>query len=109
MSARYLQNNDIASGLTSLPAGGTFQVEADQWHVVEWSPDQKCFHIQTLREALTINMRAFMENRATSYHPLGVFASQREASKAYAFLRRIRDLREGVEHIEELECEDDES
>ncbi len=70
------------------------QAESAKWHVVEWSPEEKCFHIQTLREALAENLGAFLEDRTTSYHPLGLFASHLEASKACALLQRIRDARE---------------
>ena len=107
MSARYLQNADSA-GLTYLPSDGIMQAESEKLYVVEWSPDQRCFHIQKLGEALAKNLRAFLEDRPTGYHPVGLFASRREASAACEFLRRIRDARERRALANESKSEDDE-
>ena len=67
----------------------------DEPHVVEWSFDQGCFHIQSLAGALQCNLRSFLENRRTSYMPLLICPSSSEAHEACAQLQLICDNREG--------------
>ena len=82
--------------------------EAGELHVLEWSPDQEAFNIQGLKAAVEENLQAFREGRPTSFHPVGLFPSLREASAACEPLMRIRNAREGGEQGDTLECEDDE-
>ncbi|MBL9116696.1 MAG: hypothetical protein JNJ83_16935 [Verrucomicrobiaceae bacterium] len=63
-------------------------------HVVEWSFEQKCFHIQGFEESLRCNLRSFMENRPTSYMIVALCRSLAEASAICDKLKTIRDKRE---------------
>jgi hypothetical protein len=83
--------------------------EAGELHVLEWSPEQNACGIRPLREALTENQRGFREGKPTSYHPLALYTSCRDASAACDVLMRIRNSREALKQADESECKDDET
>ena len=76
------------------PTSGTEAVLFEP-HVVEWSFEQKCFHVQGFAESLRCNLRSFLENRPTSYMIVALCRSHAEASAICDKLQAIRDRREG--------------
>ncbi|MFZ4765333.1 MAG: hypothetical protein ACOYMN_10305 [Roseimicrobium sp.] len=77
-------------------------------HVVEWSFEQKCFHVQSLADSLRCNLDSFLENRPTSYMQIALCRSHSEASAVCGTLQGIRDQREGSQTEPETEGEQDE-
>jgi hypothetical protein len=51
------------------------------YHVVEWSPSQKCFHLQTLVEMIRDNLSVFKKESMTDYLCIGIFETHDQASK----------------------------
>ena len=62
-------------------------------YVLEYSFSQRCFHVETLAEALETNARAFAENRRVDYIPLGIYPTREAAGKECATLNRGRRAR----------------
>ncbi len=59
--------------------------------VVEWSHNQRCFHIETVTDALQMNLRAFHEQRPLDYIPLGIYDSKEEAEAACDAFHKWRE------------------
>ncbi len=72
-------------------------------HVVEWSFQQGCFHVDGFADSLRRNLRSFLENRPASYLIVSLCRSHAEASAVCHKLQAIRDKRDGI--ISELESE----
>ena len=49
--------------------------------ICEYSPAQKCFHVDTLEKSLEINRAMLRCGQVPSYIPLGVFGSSEEAGE----------------------------
>lgn len=66
-------------------------------YVLEWSPAQRAFHIESLAELVTNNMVRFVETvrQRDSYwptfHPIAVFGTREEANMAGQALVNMRD------------------
>lgn len=71
-------------------------------HVVEWSFEQKCFHVQGFAESLRCNLRSFLENRPTSYMIVALCRSHAEACAICDKLQAIRDKREGRHALRDM-------
>jgi hypothetical protein len=54
--------------------------------VLEWSPTQKCIHIDQLGRVLATNLKTSLRGDAPGYIPLGIFASSEEAHDAASSL-----------------------
>ena len=50
--------------------------------VLEWSPRQTAFHVQTLAESLKSTQRAFVKNMALDWMVLGIYRTSVDAHKA---------------------------
>jgi hypothetical protein len=62
--------------------------------VLEYSPTQRCFHVQTVGEMLKKNIRVFKEGRVTDYVCIGIFHNK---EKLQPFLDMAHEvLRESV-------------
>jgi hypothetical protein len=61
------------------------------FHVVEWSPSQKGFHVETVGEMLRDNISVFLGRTMTDYVPIGIFRNKDELDafmkKAYETLK----------------------
>ena len=80
--------------------------------VVEWSEEEKSFHIADLEESLTKNLRAFLDKRPIKYAPLAIVESAEAAleyieafekerpSAATEWLERIQGLNGQTVQIE---------
>lgn len=71
-------------------------------HVVEWSFEQKCFHVQGFTESLRCNLRSFLENRPTSYMIVALCRSSAEACAVCDKLQAIRDKSEGRHSLRDM-------
>ena len=58
------------------------------YHVVEWSPSQQCFHLQTLAEMIRDNLSVFKMESITDYLCIGIFESHEQASN---YIRKLRE------------------
>ena len=65
------------------------QIKKHEW-VLEWSFNQRCFHIEPLLDAIKCNLRCYISDGATDYVLMGIFNSDDEASKAAQMLREKR-------------------
>lgn len=65
---------------------------ADRWWAC-WSPQQRCFHLETEREALEINGRAFALNHIVEYVPIAIFDDEQQARDLLTQLQAIRNIR----------------
>lgn len=58
--------------------------------VVEFSARQQCFHVESLEDMISSNIRAFKGQSMTDYLPIGIFKTREEAhrflDKAHAVL-----------------------
>lgn len=61
--------------------------------VLEWSFRQKCFHVTSVDEMLSINLAAFKNNRGLQFIPIGVFDSSKAAHDAAEKLHPILEAR----------------
>ena len=53
----------------------------DKLQVVEWSPSQKCFHVQTVGGMILDNVRVFKGQCMTDYLPIGIFQTEAELER----------------------------
>jgi len=54
--------------------------EFEKATVVEWSSQQKCFHVFTVRDMLEHNRQAFLRGQGgTDFVPIGFFSTDRDA------------------------------
>jgi len=60
-------------------------------YVVEWSPSQRCFHLQTVIEMVRDNLNVLMGKSITDYLCVGVFESYDQASDFIARLQKKLD------------------
>ncbi len=60
----------------------------DAHFVVEWSPSQRAFHLQTVSEMLQDNLRVFKGESMADYLCIGIFKTHTEASD---FIRGLRE------------------
>jgi len=58
-------------------------------HVVEWSPSQQCFHLQTLEEMIRDNLSVFKGKSMTDYLCIGIFGTYEQASN---YIRKLREI-----------------
>lgn len=65
-------------------------IDPEEMWVLEWSREQKCFHIETVEEMLTGNLDAFVVGHESQYVPLYFCATRGEATVCS---RRLRDLK----------------
>ena len=61
--------------------------------VVEWSPSQKCFHVQEVEGMLRDNRSVFLKKSMTDYLCIGIFETEEELQK---FLDEAYKYREGL-------------
>ena len=54
--------------------------------VVEYSPKQNCFHIQTFEDMLKVNARTVANKQEPGYIVLGIYEEREDADKAFAEL-----------------------
>jgi hypothetical protein len=59
------------------------------YHVVEWSPSQRSFHLQTYEEMIMDNERVFMGESMTDYLCIGVFETYEQASNYISKLQEM--------------------
>ena len=59
--------------------------------VVEWSPSQKCFHVQTISEMIRDNQKVFRGESITDYLPIGIF---QEYSDVERFIGKAHEVLE---------------
>lgn len=83
------------------PSSGT-EAMLYEPHVVEWSFEQKCFHVQSFADSLRCNLRSFLENHATSYMIVSLCRSHAEACAICDKLQAIRDKREGRHSLRDM-------
>jgi hypothetical protein len=57
--------------------------------VIEYSPSQKCFHVESVAEMLQCNLRVFRGQTLTDYLPIAVFEDYEEV---YAFLKKAHEI-----------------
>ena len=68
-------------------------------YVVEWSPSQRCFHIQPLADAVAGNLAKWLDAQADpaaffpDYVPLALCATRREATEVCEKLNAVRSRR----------------
>lgn len=103
-----MSSPDFQKALSS-PVGGNDPAGVAELHVVEWSAEQKALGVRSLSDAVTQTLKAYVEGKPTSFYPVGLFASPMEASAACERLQRIRNAREGMEQLEEQDCEGNEN
>jgi hypothetical protein len=64
----------------------------EELEVLEWSPSQKCFHIQTVKKMLEDNRSVFLSKGGSDYLPIGIFATDEDLERfkesAYRILER---------------------
>ena len=60
--------------------------------VVEWSPSQKCFHVETIDRMIHSNLRVFFGHTMTDYLPIGIFDDEHEMD---VFLEQAHKHAEG--------------
>lgn len=58
-------------------------------YVLEWSQSQKCFHIETLEEAMEGNREAFKANRQSDFIIIFANRTHAEAQKIAETLKRV--------------------
>ena len=60
--------------------------------VVEWSPSQKCFHVESIEEMIRCNQRVFRGETITDYLPIAIFDNYEDVenflAKGYSILKR---------------------
>ena len=61
------------------------------YHVVEWSLSQQCFHLQSYEEMIRDNLSVFKRESMTDYLCDGIFKTYEQASNY------IKNLRERLE------------
>ena len=76
-------------------------INADYLFVVEWSPTQKCVHIQSLKDSLAKNRAAVMTGAKSDWLTILVTDSRQEAHDFAAEIQNWRD------HDEEIQQEVD--
>ena len=77
-----------------------FEWEESLWNgdgsnlfVLEWSGNQKCFHIQTIGDAIKGNYcHGFLANTSNDYVPIGLFSTADKAHQAASKLRIAYNL-----------------
>lgn len=61
--------------------------------VVEWSEEQKAFHVETLSNMLFKNTQAFIEKRQIQFVCVGVAQTREEANEIIEKLKQYRPNR----------------
>ena len=64
------------------------------YHVVDWSPSQKCFHLEMLSEMLRDNLSVFRGESMTDYLCVGIFETYEEASKYIQKMWKVYDAKQ---------------
>ncbi len=59
------------------------------YHVVEWSPSQKCFHLQSYEEMIRDNLSVFKRGSMTDYLCIGIFETYEQASN---YIHQLREM-----------------
>ncbi|MCQ2601877.1 MAG: hypothetical protein MJ184_11010 [Treponema sp.] len=59
--------------------------------MLEYSPSQMAFHVETVDEAILNNLKNMFNKRQTDYGIVGVFSSKDEANEAFRKLSVYRD------------------
>jgi hypothetical protein len=60
----------------------------DEFKVVEYSPSQRCFHVESMLDMIRCNQRVFMGLTMTDYLPIGLF---RDESSLQKFLDKAHE------------------
>jgi len=61
----------------------------DKLQVVEWSPSQQCFHVQSMRDMLRDNLAVFHGHSMTDYLCIGIFNNEKDLQ---AFLDKAHEI-----------------
>ena len=59
---------------------------------VEYSKEQKAFHIDTLSKAVSTNRGMFLRKASNDYQIIGIYKTAKEASKACKLFRERKDV-----------------
>ena len=62
------------------------------YYVVEWSPSQNSFHLQTVAEMIQKNLDVLIGKSIADYICIGVFETYKQASDSIQKLMKIRDI-----------------
>jgi hypothetical protein len=60
---------------------------------VEWSPVQKCFHLDQIQHLMENNIGAFCRGKCAHYLLIGIFETHDEASKYIEALRETPEYK----------------
>ena len=66
-------------------------MKVENIEVVEWSPSQKCFHVESVQKMLECNMRVFHGRSKTDYLPIGIFDHERDLQAFLDKAIKIKD------------------
>lgn len=64
---------------------------SDKDYALEYSFSQKCFHIESLKDAICQNLSLLKHGGGTDYVMVGIFKSYEDAEKAASYSRKWVD------------------